>query len=385
MKIKLVFHCLFWFICLAVWITACAAQPQQQPEIRIGVLATLSGDETIVERSGKMTVNAAQLAAEQINQAGGLQVGGKRYRIVLMIEDDTGQPEGATAAAQKLINQANVFALIGPQFSKNAIPVAELAERSGIPMISPMSTNPRTTQGKSFVFRVGFIDSFQGDVMARFAFNELGARKAAVLYDVANEYNRTVTEIFVTAFQSLGGEALTYEYTTGETEFIELLQQILTASPDVLLLPNYYNEVVLQMQQATEIGLQTTILGSDTWGGLKPEDYPLLDGAFYSSHWHIENPNQQSLEFVEAFRAAYGVDPIPTAAMTYDAFGLLFAALQDAGSLDAVAVRDALAATQNYYGVTGQIGFRGTGDPVKSAVILQIKDGALKVYKLYNP
>ncbi|GAB4495965.1 MAG: hypothetical protein OHK0052_04870 [Anaerolineales bacterium] len=220
--------------------------------------------------------------------------------------------------------------------------------------------------------------------MARFAFYELNARNAAVLYDVANEYNRTVAQIFIASFTALGGAVQGYEYTTGQQDFTETMKKIAQQQPDVLFLPNYYNEVLLQIPQARQMGLNVPIIGTDTWGGLKAENYAEVDSTFYASHWHVDSPQQQSQDFVALYQNTYGTIPIATAAMTYDAINLLADAIQQANTLEGAAIADALR-TADLNGVSGVIRYTGDGDPVKSAVILQIKDGELKVYKLYNP
>jgi len=230
--------------------------------IKIGVIAEITGTIPVV---GQSTVNAAKLAVQEINDAGGLVVGDRQLQVELMIEDNEDKKEKAVSVAQKLINQSGVVAIVGPQASRNAIPVASVAEEAHVPMISPWSTNPETTAGKLYVFRVAFIDPFQGRVMARFVIEELNSQKAAVLYDVASEYNKGIAEIFRQVYEDAGGQVVAFEtYTTGETDFEAQLGRIKASGAQVLFLPNYYNEVPLQVRQARDVGVEAAIIGSDS-------------------------------------------------------------------------------------------------------------------------
>jgi branched-chain amino acid transport system substrate-binding protein len=365
---------------------AACAQPAPPLEIRVGVLAILSDNPTDVATSGQPTVNAAKLAVKQVNDAGGLKLGGRDYKVTLLIEDDHNNLETAVAAARKLINQEQVVALIGPQYSRNAIPVADVAENAHVPMISPMSTNLNTTAGKSYVFRVGFIDTFQGQVMAQFAFTDLAARKAAVLYDVANDYNRGIAEIFRQAFEAAGGQVVAFEgYPSGLTDFSPYLDHIQAQGPDVLFLPCYANEAPLQTRQARQAGIKATFISSDSWDGINLTNVPEANGAFFSNQWHLDSSQPASRDFVAAYHQAYNQDPNSTAALTYDAFGLLFRAIQQQGKPDPDAIRAGLAATHDYSGVSGLISYQGNGDPVKGAVILQVSDGKIVFHKVVSP
>jgi branched-chain amino acid transport system substrate-binding protein len=367
----------------SVGLVACGPQPEQQTEIRVGVIAPLSGD---ISNVGQSTVEAAQLSVQKVNDAGGLDVGGRKQNVVLVIEDNQDKAETAVSAAQKLINQEIVVAIVGPQASRNAIPAANVAESAHIPLISPWSTNPETTAGKQYVFRVAFIDPFQGRVMARFAIEELGVQKAAVLYDVASAYNKGIAEIFKQVFEEAGGQVVAFEsYTTGERDFAPQLERIRDSGAEVLFLPNYYNEVPLQAEQARQMGIDVPLIGSDTWGGLEPAYRQELEGSFFSTHYAPDIANQQAQAFIEAYRQAYGRVPDDVAALTYDAFGLLFQAIQSQGQADPESIRNGLSSVERFVGVTGSMDYRGSGDPVKSAVVLQIKGGNFVFYKEASP
>lgn len=362
-------------------ISGCGAKS----EIVIGVNAELTGSIPVVGQSCK---NAAQMAVDEINGAGGLDVGGKKYKVALVVEDNEDKAESAAAAAQKMINQNRVLAMIGPNASRNAIPAAAIAEGAKVPMISPWSTNPKTTEGKKFVFRAAFIDDFQGVVTAKFSMDKLGARTAAVLYDVASEYNKGIAEIYKKTFEAAGGKVVAFEsYTTGDKDFSSQLTKIKDANPDVLFLPNYYSEVPLQVQQARKLGYQGKIVGSDSWGS--PEIIKLggadMEGLFFSTHYAPDIATPVAQKFITAYKTKFGNTPDDVAALTYDSFGLLFQAIKAAGKADRQAVRDALAAITQYDGVTGLMQFKGTGDPVKSAVIIQIKDASFKYFDSAKP
>ncbi len=367
-------------LCLTL---GCGAK--EDKEIRLGVNAELTGSKPTV---GDSCQKAAELLASQVNQAGGLKVGAKSYPIKLFIEDNEDKAESAAAAAQKLISQNNVLAILGPNASGNAIPAARICEDARVIMVTPWSTNPKTTEGKKFVFRACFIDDFQGQVMAKFARENLKAPTAAVLYDVASEYNKGIAEYFKQFFEAAGGKVVAFQsYTKDDKDFSSQLTTIKIAAPAVLFLPNYYNEVPLQVQQARRLGITCPIIGSDSWGSqellhLGGAD---LEGCFFSTHYAPDIATPTAQKFIQDYEAKYGKKPDDVAALTYDAGKLLAAAITQAGSLDRQKVRDALASIREFDGVTGKMQFKGTGDPIKSAVILNIKDGAFKYYSTVQP
>ena len=364
-------------------LAGCTPKEPQINEIRIGVIASITGS---IPNVGKSTVEAAQMAAQEINDAGGLEVAGKKYTVTLVIEDDQDKAETAVAVAEKLINQEYVVALIGPQASRNAIPVSNVAEKAHIPMISPWSTNPDTTTDKQYVFRVAFIDPFQGQVMARFSFEELNATKAAVLYDVASSYNKGIAEIYRQVFEAAGGKVVAFEsYTTGEVDFTKQLEKIKNSGAEILFLPNYENEVPLQAEQAHQIGLDIPFIGSDAWGTIAPENRAALEGAYFSTHYAPDIADEPARTFIENYTKKYSHTPDDVAALTYDAFGLLFEAIQSQGLAEPEAIRTGLAGIESFLGVTGNMKYSGSGDPIKSAVVLRVVNGEFVFYKLATP
>ena len=367
-----------------------ACQPAAPTTIKVGLNAELTGSIPVVGESNK---NAAELAVKEVNDAGGLEVGGKKYMIELIVEDNEDKAESAAAAAQKLAT-AGVLAMIGPNASRNAIPAAVVAESSQMPMISPWSTNVKTTIDeatglpKKYVFRACFIDAFQSVVGAKFAMEQLKTTKPAVLYDVASEYNKGIAEIYKKTLEENGIQVVAFEtYTTGDKDFSAQLTKIVEAGADTLFLPNYYAEVPLQVQQAHKVGFTGVIQGSDSWGNA--ELITLCgnecEGYYFTTHYAPDIATPKAQAFIKAYEAAYGKTPDDVAALTYDAFGMLFQAIKTAGKIDRQAVRDALAGITLYEGVTGNMQFKGTGDPIKSAVVLQIKNGKFTYFTTANP
>ncbi len=377
---------------LALSLLLAACGDKGASTIRVGVIAELTGDMPAVGESCK---KAAQLAAKEINDAGGLQIGDKQYKVELFVEDNAGKADQSASAAQKLITQQKVLAIVGPNATRYAIPASEIAETSKVVLITPWSTNPKTTldaktnAAKKYVFRACFIDPFQGRVVARFAAEKLKAKNAAVLYDVASDYNKGIAEFFKQTFEQNGGKIVAFEtYTTNDRDFSAQLTKIKKAGPDVIFLPNYYSEVPLQIQQAKRLAINVPFLGSDSWGSqeltkLCGKD---CDGYYFSTHYAPDTAAPAAVKFIQAFKTAYGSAPDDVAALTYDSFGILKQAIRDAGKLDRQAVRDAVAKVQKYEGVTGNMQFKeGSSDPVKSAVILQIKDGKFVYFADANP
>ncbi|HKG55166.1 MAG TPA: ABC transporter substrate-binding protein [Anaerolineales bacterium] len=371
---------LFVLVAMVLSIILTACQPAAPTTIKVGLNVELTGSIPVVGESSK---NAAELAVKEVNDAGGLEVGGTKYQIELMVEDNEDKAESAVAAAQKLAS-AGTLAMIGPNASRNAIPASVVAESSLMPMISPWSTNPKTTKvgdtdaSKKFVFRAAFIDDFQGRVAAKFAIDQLKTTKPAVLYDVTSEYNKGIAEFYKKTLEENGIQVVAFEtYSQGDKDFSSQLTSIQNAGADSLFLPNYYSEVPLQVQQAHKAGFTGNILGSDSWGNIELMTLcgDECNGYYFTTHYAADIATPKAQAFIKAYEAAYSKTPDDVAALTYDSFGLLFQAIQAAGKLDRQAVRDAMSAITSYEGVTGNMQFKGTGDPVKSAVILQIKDG----------
>jgi len=354
-------------------------------ELKIGVSAPMTGD---ISAIGQSTKNAIALAQEEINAAGGIKVDDKLVQVRFIIEDDENKPESTATVFQKLINQDKVLAIIGSQASKCSNAGAPIAEAAMVPQITPWSTNPNVTKGRKFIFRACFIDPFQGRVAAQFATTKLKARTAAVVYDVASDYNKGIAEVFRDEFTKMGGKIVGFEtYNTKDTDFSAQFTKIKGSKPDVLFLPNYFNEVPLQIQQARKLGLTAVAMGGDGWDN--PELVKLggavMNGTYFSNHYSPDIDNPVAKAFISKYQARYKMLPDAAAALTYDSAQLIFKAMATAGKADPKAIRDALAATSGFQGVTGTITYSGNGDPVKGAVVIKVENGKFVFDSAVNP
>jgi branched-chain amino acid transport system substrate-binding protein len=375
-------------ILLGNLLTAC--QPATST-IKVGLNVELTGSIPAVGESSK---NAAELAVKEINDAGGLDIGGRKYKIELVIKDNQDNKDTAGTVTQALVDEG-VLAMIGPNASRNAIPASEIAETKKLLMISPWSTNPQTTleansitEHKHYVFRAAFIDDFQGAVAAKFTTTDLKSKKPAVLYAADSAYNTGIAQVYKQTLDAGGVPVVAFQtYKTGDTDFSKQLKVIQDAGADSLFLPNYYNEVPLQVKQAHTAGFTGWIVGSDSWGNLEiiAQCGGDCEGAYFTTHYATDIATPKAQSFIQAYQAAYAKTPDDVAALTYDSFGLLFQALQNAGKADGQAARDALAGITAYEGVTGNMQFKGTGDPIKSAVVIQIRSGKFAYFQSANP
>ncbi|MCP4538012.1 MAG: ABC transporter substrate-binding protein [Chloroflexi bacterium] len=356
--------------------------------IKIGLDVPMTGELADV---GSQSQRAAEMQVAEINEAGGLDIGGKKYTIELVVEDNETKAESATAAATKLITQDQVIAILGPQSSKQAVPTGEVANENETPMISPWSTNPNTTLDRPWVFRGCFLDPFQGPVVANFVTDEFGFTKAAVLYDVASDYPKGLAENFRDAWETLhgAGSVVAFEsFTTGDADFSAQLTKIKGSGAEVLFTPQYYNEVPLIVQQAQELGLSQIIVGSDSWGSGPTLDLcgDACEGLFFSTHYAAEGATGATKAFIDAYEAAHDETPGDVAALTWDSMGLLLQALQNTGGLsgdlaqDREAVKNELAKIRDFAGITGNMTFTPDGDPIKCAVIVKIDGGKFTFY-----
>lgn len=368
------------FIIGSILLAGCG---QAAPDtIKIGVNAPITGD---IPKVGEGSKYAAEMWKEAINGAGGLEIGGKKYQVELIIEDNESKAESAVSAHTKMITQDEVLILIGPQSSKQAVPAGQVANDNKTPMISPWSTNPNTTLDRPWVFRACFLDDFQGPAVANFVTNEFGFTKAGVLYDIASDYPKGLAEFFKSAWEGLhgAGSVVAYEsFTTKDTDFSAQLTKIRDSGAEFLFTPQYYNEVALIAQQAHQLGFNQPIMGSDSWGSA--ELIPLCGadcyGAFFTTHYAAAGAVGATKEFIDNYNSKYGYVPDDVAALTWDAFNLAKQAMEDCGAItgdlaaDRQCVRDALAKVTEFPGITGTMTYTGTGDPSKCAVIVKIGD-----------
>lgn len=362
--------------------------------IKIGINAPMTGD---IPKVGEGSKYAAMLWLEDIEKAGGLEVGGNKYKVELVIEDNESKAESAVKANTKMISQDDVLAIVGPQSSKQAIPAGEVANKYKTVMISPWSTNPNTTLDRPYVFRGCFLDPFQGPVVANFITEEFGFTKAAVLYDVASDYPKGLAEVFKEAWEKKHGPGSVVAYqsfTTKDTDFSSQLTQIVKSGAQVLFTPQYYNEVPLIVRQAKDLGWKGPIVGSDSWGSAETVELcgEACYGLFFSTHYAAAGAKGATKAFIDRYNVKYGYVPDDVAALTWDALHLVQKAIQDAGKItgkiekDRTAVRDSFAKIKNFAGITGNMTFTEEGDPIKCAVIVKINDkGEFEFYKSSCP
>ena len=391
MKKTLLIVTVISFFAAGLGVNAFAKGPES---IRIGVNAPLTGD---IPKVGEGTKFAAQMWLEDVTAAGGIEVGGKKYKVELIIEDNESKAESAVKANTKLITEEDVLAIVGPQSSKQAIPAGGKANELGTPMVSPWSTNPDTTKDRPFVFRGCFLDPFQGPVVANFVKDELGFKKAAVLYDVASDYPKGLAEFFKSAWEGINGpgSVVAYEsFTTKDTDFSSQLTKINSSGAEFLFTPQYYNEVALIVQQAHQLGWNKPIVGSDSWGSAETVKLCGKDcyGLFFSTHYAAAGAKGATKAFIDRYEKEHGYVPDDVAALTWDAMRIVQTAIEGAGELtgdiekDRKAVRDALATIKDFDGITGKMTFTEDGDPIKCAVIVRISDtGEFEFYKSVCP
>lgn len=356
-------------------------KPEDKNQIKIGAIVELTGSIPAVGASSR---NAAEMAVKQVNEQGGILVNGQKMPVKLIVVDNAAQADQSAAAAQKLITSDKVVAIVGPNASLGAIPASEVAEAAKTVLITPWSTNPKATldaqtgQPKHYVFRACFTDPFEGKVLSRFAYDQMKYRRAAVLYDVGSEAPTSQALLFKQDFEKRGGKIVAFEtYSTNDKDFSAQLTKIKASNPDVIFLPAYYNDVPLVAQQAKRLGITTPLLGSDAWSS--PELIKLSNGAvegyYFANHYSPDAKTPATMKFVADYQQLYGQKPDDVAALTYDAFQVLFQAIAEAGNLDRQAIRDSIVNMPELEGVTGKIKYNpNSGDPVKSAVIMQIKD-----------
>ena len=392
MRKELLMMAVTTFLIVSVALSAC--NPPESEIIKIGINAPLTGD---IPKVGEGTKFAAQMWLEDIDAAGGIAVGGKKYTVKLIIEDNQSKAESAVKVNTKLITEDEVLAVVGPQSSKQAVPAGAKANELGTPMFSPWSTNPNTTKDHPFVFRGCFLDPIQGPVVAKFIKEELGFSKAAVLYDVASDYPKGLAEFFKAAWEELNGagSVVAYEsFTTKDTDFSSQLTKINNSGAEVLFTPQYYNEVALIVQQAHQLGWDKPIVGSDSWGSAETVKLCGKDcyGLFFSTHYAAAGAKGSTKAFIDRYEKKHGYVPDDVAALTWDAMRIVQTAIEGVGELtgdiekDRKAVRDALATIKDFDGITGGMTFTEDGDPVKCAVIVRISDsGEFEFYKSVCP
>jgi branched-chain amino acid transport system substrate-binding protein len=326
-------------------------------EILVGLYGSLTGTTATF---GISTRNGAEMAIEEVNKAGGVL--GKQIKV--LVEDDQGKPEEAQTVVTKLINKDRVVAVLGEVASSRSLAAAPVCQQNRVPMITPSSTNPRVTQIGDFVFRVCFIDPFQGLVMAKFATNTLKIKDVAILRDIKNDYSVGLAD-----------------------DFSAQLTSIQSHNPQAIFVPGYYTEVGLIARQARKLGLPIPLMGGDGWDSPKLWEIggEALNGCYYSNHYSVDDPSPAIQKFVSAYKTKYGQVPDAIAALGYDAAQVLIHAFKTAGSTDTDKVRQAISQTKNFAGVTGSITIDENRNAVKPAVVLKVNNGKLEYVETIKP
>jgi branched-chain amino acid transport system substrate-binding protein len=344
--------------------------------ILIGEVGSLTGSEATF---GKSTQSGIQMAIDEVNAAGGVLMNGQRRKVAVRAYDDQGKPEEAANAVTRLINQDRVVAILGEVASTNSLAMAPIAQAAGIPMVTPSSTNPKVTEVGDHIFRVCFIDPFQGAVMAKFARETLKLDKVAVLKDNKSDYSLGLSQVFIDNFQKLGGTIVGEEaYSKGDSDFRGQLTTLKGKAPQAIYVPGYYTDVGVVARQAKELGLNAPLLGGDGWESEKLYELggDALEGSYFSNHYSTDDPNPRVQEFIKNYKAKYnGKMPDSLGALSYDAAMVVIRAMERAGTTEGKKLRDEIAKTTGYPGVAGTISLDEKRNAVKPAVVLQVKGG----------
>ena len=368
---------------LLLGVSTCLAWTTQssEGEIKIGAVTCLTG---ALSTFGVSSIQGAKLAIEELNAAGGTL-----GQPVQLIVEDNGSKAGETATIlRKFISQDKVAAVLGGLTSSSTMEGAPLAQAAQLPLLTPSATNIAITGIGSYIFRSCFTDPFTGQMMAKFALDRLQAKEAIVMTDVKQDYSVGLTEAIRLYFSQNGAKTLSaLSYSSGDTDFRTQLTAVRMAHPEVVFLPGYYTEAALILLQARQLGIRCPFVGGEGW------DSPTLvqvagkaaDGNYYTDHFSAADSDPRVQKFVQTYRAKYGVLPDALAALWYDGARLLAEAVQRAGSIDPVKIRDALAATRDFEGVTGRISIDDHRNASKPGVILEIVHGEPQMVQQINP
>jgi len=349
--------------------------------VKVGVFLDLSGQ---TSRFGVSALNGIKMAADEINARGGVM----GRRIELIVKDEQGEPSQAAEAVEGLVEKDKVHALLGEVASTNSLAAAPHAQRARVPMITPSATNPRVTQAGDYIFRACFVDPYQGEAMAKFAATSLKARRAAIFFDANSDFSKGLVETFRPKFAKLGGRVVVERtYTQTDQDFGKELAAIRAAKPDVIYIPGYYGQAGVIARQARQMGMKQPLLGGDGWDA--PELWRLggeaLNNSYITNHFSADDPSQAVQTFAAGYEGRYDSAPDAMAALGYDAMMLLADALGRAGGTDGPKLRDAIAQTRNFPGVTGPITLNAERDAVKPAVVVRLLDGKFLYRETIHP
>jgi branched-chain amino acid transport system substrate-binding protein len=350
--------------------------------IKVGEFASLTGKEATF---GQSSHEGTLLAIEELNASGGVL--GRKFE--LLTEDDLSKAGEPATVVNKLISRDGVVAILGEVASSRSLEAAPICQQNKIPMISPSSTNPKVTETGDFIFRVCFIDPFQGTVMANFASKTLKAKKVSVFTDVKSDYSKGLAKYFKEGFIAAGGQIVAeLDFNGGDKDFKAQLTAIKSANPDAIFVPGYYTDAALICIQAKQLGLNVPLFGGDGWESedLVKIGQEAVEGQYFSTHYAPDVATEKSKNFVTAYQKRYNSKlPDAMAALGYDSAMILADAIKRAGTTDGQKVRDALAATKDFEGVTGKTTINEKRDATKAAVILQVKNGKFHYVETVNP
>lgn len=356
------------------------ADAASSPEaVTIAVIAAKTGD---ASTSNQALFETARFAVDEINARGGFL----GHPVEILELDNASTPLGSKAAAEEAV-ASNVLAVIGASWSSHSNAMAPVLQAAGIPMITPISTNQEVTLHGDCIFRACYTDPLQARVMARFAIDDLGIEKTVTLVNVSRLYSVNLADHFERYFREFGGQVpWRGEFLIDSADYAELLQQAMSYEPDALYIPGDYRDSSFIIKQARDMGLDVVVLGGDAFG-LRLFDYigEAADGCYYTTNWHRDSPWPQSRDFVDRYEQKHGEIRQTTIPLTYDAVMLLNNAVSRAGSLDRPAVRDALAATEGFLGVSGEISFDQNGDPLKPVVVNRLENGGIRFIRNVTP
>ncbi|MGV3625934.1 MAG: ABC transporter substrate-binding protein [Archangium sp.] len=349
--------------------------------ILLGEVGSLTGSEAAF---GISTRNGIELAIEEANAAGGV----KGKKLAVRVYDDQSKPEEAGNAATRLVTQDKVVAILGEVASSNSLAMAPKAQAAQVPMVSPSSTNPKVTEVGDYIFRVCFIDPFQGAVMARYSREKLKFENVAILTDKKSAYSEGLTEVFKAKFTEAGGKIVGIEaYSKGDTDFRAQLTNIKKLKPEGVYVPGYYQDVALIAEQARELGIKTVMMGGDGWDSEKLFELggASVEGSYVSNHYSSDDPSPRVQDFIKRYEAKFKVRPDSLAALGYDSAGVVIEALKRAPDSTGPKLREAIAQTKDYPGVAGTITLDEKRNPVKPAVVLKVEGGKFKYVDTVSP
>lgn len=372
---------------LSLLITACGGEketttaPKESETLKIGSTSPLTGPLAIY---GVTATNGAKLAMEEINKNGGIL--GKQVEFTVL--DSKGDSTEAITAYNRLVDEG-VVAFIGDAPSKPTLAIAEVAAQDNMPMITPTGTQFNITEAGPNVFRICFTDPYQGVILANLAKNNLGVNTVAILVNNSSDYSDGVTKAFIEEANRLGLNILAKEgYGEGDKDFRAQLTKVAATNPDILLIPDYYEQVALISTQAREVGVTATLIGPDGWDGvtkaLDPSAYGAIENSYFTNHYSLDDSSEKVQKFSKTYKEKYNEDPSSFSALSYDAVYLMKDAIEKAGSTDKAAIVKAIKES-DFDGVTGHLKFDDKNNPVKAVTVLKIVNGKYTFDSVIQP